>query len=400
MFCGCKAVSLAAFVAALLSAEPAFTQTPSDEATPEAKAAAPVAYVYVTRPTHIDSFTAASDGKLSAVSGSPIQGSVTGLSVNEQYLFGINSTLTDNQINSYINAYKIASDGAIALSAQTLLSTSGGSPTGPLRLQTDYSGKTLYVSVDGYDASNKLSVESFEIESEGRLKDLGNSTPDGYGNGESVPQPTILGNNKFAYNAGCNVGIGFVDPFFVTYTRESDGFMVLSSASFPMPPAYDGDSTFCSELLVGDTTDHLVVAGQYFNQNGPIFLATYTADSHGNLTTKSAPKNMATVSSELNGIYSMSIDPTGKLLAVGALGAGFQLFHWNNGEQVTNYTGVIQKNTGAGGGEFGWDKSHHLYVLSLNGELHVYTVTPSSMEEAPGSPYLIPEASSIIVLSK
>ena len=120
MFCGCKAVSLAAFVAALLSAGPAFTQTPSDEATPEAKAAAPVAYVYVTRPTHIDSFTAASDGKLSAVSGSPIQGSVTGLSVNEQYLFGINSTLTDNQINSYINAYKIASDGAIALSAQKM----------------------------------------------------------------------------------------------------------------------------------------------------------------------------------------------------------------------------------------------------------------------------------------
>jgi hypothetical protein len=49
--------------------------------------------------------------------------------------------------------------------------------------------------------------------------------------------------------------------------------------------------------------------------------------------------------------------------------------------------------------EFGWDKANHLYALGI-GKLFVYTVTPTSITEAPGSPYSIPEASSVIVLSK
>jgi hypothetical protein len=48
--------------------------------------------------------------------------------------------------------------------------------------------------------------------------------------------------------------------------------------------------------------------------------------------------------------------------------------------------------------EFGWDKSNHLYALSQNA-LHVYDATSTSVKEAPGSPYSIPEASSVIVLS-
>jgi hypothetical protein len=73
---------------ALFSAGPAFTQASSPEATPETKLAAPVAYMYVARPTHIDSFAAAANGKLTAVKGSPIGGGVFGMSVNKKYLFG------------------------------------------------------------------------------------------------------------------------------------------------------------------------------------------------------------------------------------------------------------------------------------------------------------------------
>jgi len=65
-----KTVSFVAFLA-LLSAGPAFTQTPSDEATPEAKAAAPVAYVYVQTTKGVNVYDATAAGKLSLVKGSP-----------------------------------------------------------------------------------------------------------------------------------------------------------------------------------------------------------------------------------------------------------------------------------------------------------------------------------------
>jgi hypothetical protein len=50
--------------------------------------------------------------------------------------------------------------------------------------------------------------------------------------------------------------------------------------------------------------------------------------------------------------------------------------------------------------QFGWDSANHLYALSADGLLFVYTVTPTSITEAPGSPYSIPEAGNLIVLEK
>jgi hypothetical protein len=299
-----------------------------------------------------------------------------------------------------INAYKIASDGAVAFSTQTVLSTADRCLNG--LLQIDYTGKTLYLLTEDCYNTGEQSVESFEIESEGALKYLGTSGLSGY-YGDSIPQPTILGNNKFAYNAGCYTAPleGIPSPFFSTYTLKSDGLMVTNSASFARPPAYSGDGTACPELMAGDTTDHLVMAGQDFNYNsgnfdGPVFLATYTADSDGNLTTKSTGKNMATVSPELYEVLALSIDPTSKLLAVGD--HGFQLFHWNGGEQATHYTGVLLKDNVID--QFCWDTAHHLYVLTYTGSIYVYTVTATSITEAPGSPYSIPEASEMIVLSE
>jgi hypothetical protein len=47
---------------------------------------------------------------------------------------------------------------------------------------------------------------------------------------------------------------------------------------------------------------------------------------------------------------------------------------------------------------FAWDSANHLFALG-NGELYVYTVTTSSITEASGSPYSIPEAGTVIVQS-
>jgi hypothetical protein len=88
------------------------------------------------------------------------------------------------------------------------------------------------------------------------------------------------------------------------------------------------------------------------------------------------------------------MSPSGKLFAVG--GTGFQVFHFNGAEPITPFTGLLQANYQFQA--FAWDGDNHLYALS-GGKLFVYTVTPASINEAPGSPYSIPEASSVIVRS-
>jgi hypothetical protein len=77
--------------------------TDKDEA---GKSGDPVAFVYVARTLHIDGFSAASDGKLTRVPGSPFlnpdeYGYVTSMAVNKKYLFG-----------GGIYTYSIAPDGA------------------------------------------------------------------------------------------------------------------------------------------------------------------------------------------------------------------------------------------------------------------------------------------------
>jgi hypothetical protein len=47
---------------------------------------------------------------------------------------------------------------------------------------------------------------------------------------------------------------------------------------------------------------------------------------------------------------------------------------------------------------FAWDSDNHLYALST-GNLHVYEATSTDIKEVSGSPYAIPEASSVIALS-
>jgi hypothetical protein len=96
---------------------------------------------------------------------------------------------------------------------------------------------------------------------------------------------------------------------------------------------------------------------------------------------------------ELN---AMSIDPTSKFLAVG-FHEGFQIFHFNGSGPITVYSELLQD--GSNIQEFGWDKANHLYALG-NGKLYVYTVTSGEIKEASGSPYSIPESTSVIVLDE
>jgi hypothetical protein len=115
--------------------------------------------------------------------------------------------------------------------------------------------------------------------------------------------------------------------------------------------------------------------------------------AEGKLTTKSSYENMPDYQ-----VYphTASISPTGNLLAVGG-GSAFQLFHFNGSAPVTKFSPAIA--AGDNLLEFGWDNNNHLYSLT-GSALLVYTVTPTSIEQAPGSPISIPEAGSVIVVAE
>jgi hypothetical protein len=126
---------------------------------------------------------------------------------------------------------------------------------------------------------------------------------------------------------------------------------------------------------------------------GSAQLAVYTSDGSGNLTTTSTASNMPKTS--VTSVTDTWMSPSGKLLAVAGTG-GLQVFHFNGGSPITPYTGLLTKDEID---QMFWDNNNHLYALSLSaGKLFVFTLTPTSHSQAPGSPYTITNPWNIIVL--
>ena len=154
------------------------------------------------------------------------------------------------------------------------------------------------------------------------------------------------------------------------------------------------------------------------NGKSVLQLASYTVDGEGNITSTNTWKNMPTVSSgnallpiDTGSVLSMS--PSGKFLAVEIQPDcqscdtpwGFQVFHFNGAAPATPYSPVLLPNVIIS--QMAWDNSNHLYALGAEiGDLHtlklyVYTVTPTAISEAPGSPYKIAGLSTdLVVVSK
>jgi hypothetical protein len=132
-----------------------------------------------------------------------------------------------------------------------------------------------------------------------------------------------------------------------------------------------------------------------WDQDGRWQLATYTADSSGNLTTNSTYSNMPSVL--VGGVNDYRMSPSGQYLAVGGT-KGFQIFHFNGANPITPYTGLL---TSTRIDQIFWDNSNHVYALSRSAsKVFVYTVTSTAVTQAPGSPHKVPSAGSLIVLPK
>lgn len=369
----------------------AHTQTSSLSVEENSKAStsnSAIAYVYVSgtpagaSANEIEAFSAAPDGKLTPVAGSPFQGNVTDMVVNGKYMFAANSNGFD------IDSYRIESDGALVYATSTNTFQSGDCNTlGPLVL--DHTGASLYdMDFDGSDCANNTYLSFAVNKSTGGLKALGNSSANDW----LYLPVSFIGNNVFAYTASC---LGNMYWGIYGFERNSEGLLteIDIGATPPKPPAGD---FYCPSQAAADPTNHVVLSMQavnsQFNPDGEPQLATYTADAKGNLSTTSTDSNMAKTS--VVSVTDLSMSPSGKLLAVAGT-SGLEVFHFNGSDPVTHYTTVLTHNEID---QMFWDNENHLYAISRSAEkLYVFTVTPTHYSEAPGSPYTISHPRNIAV---
>ncbi len=376
---------------ATLCAETAISQVESTGVGGSVSVAAdrsPVAYVYVLSSTsnnqiEINAYGAASDGMLTPVAGSPFPAMGGAMAGHGRHLFATNGV--------DIYAYSVALDGALqqtgSVNAQQFNSRDCG---GPASLFLDRTGATLY-DEDVYSDCANNAYQFFGVDGLSYLGTTAASTPT-----FDVPL-SFLGNNEYAYGASCYHWYQEIFGF----VRGSDGALTELSTT-PLMPSADAGQIYCPGLTAADSTIHVAVPMQAMNNStlqpvGYPQLATYTADSSGNLTTASTYSNMPKVAS---GVAGISMSPSGKLLAVAGAG-GLQVFHFNGANPITHYTGLLTTDAVDQEGQIFWDNDNHLYAISQSAEkLFVFTVTPTSFSQVAGSPYAITNPQNLAVLPK
>jgi len=399
----CKTVSLVAFLA-LLTAAPAFTQTPSDEATPAAKAAAPVAHVYVLTTKGVDVYAATAAGKLALVKGSPFSTSGQMEGINGKYLISVGT--------DYLHTYPIESNGAVGkqaseINTQDYDGAQCGATDGTGAI-LDHTGKYFYVQLFGasYDGGANTTCadwQSYQIEPDGAFTFLGSLEAGGGADGSAYPStvPTISSNDKFSYSitgGDCNCN------FFVPFAKEATGQLAQNSAFTYVGPQSDPAARLLYEptFAKADSTDHLAVLTAAVQNEGDgniqsWQLASFTIDNAtGSIFSTNTVADMPTPQIPTPQEYGavMEMSPSGKLLALaGGENAidGLQIFHFNGAAPITTYSSLLLPTVDLD--QLAWDNDNHLHALSYStGELYVYTATPTSIKEVSGSPYKVENA--------
>jgi hypothetical protein len=310
-------------LSAALSTAAAFAQVISPDVNGDAQAAtssSPVAYVYVastpanSKTNEIVAYTAAANGSLSPVTGSPFQDNVSSMAVNGKYLMASNAAKTD------IDTFKIESDGALIYAALIDYSEYNDPPYdcgGAGQIFFDHTGVTLYVmEFNGSNACTNTVYASFAVaKATGELKYLGLANVGVFPGVNSAAY--FIGNNVYAYTADDSACMYYS---FYGLKRRQSGLLSLFNFQANLPPPPPGVSRYVPNLAAADPTNHLAFTMQPANPpgcaSGPLQLASYTADSSGNLKTTNTHSNMpATL---ISSPYDIKMAPSGKLLAVGA----------------------------------------------------------------------------------
>ncbi len=352
----------------------------------------PVAYVYVAsgagtgNPNTIVGYSAAPNGALTAIPGSPFKQNEGSMAVNGKYLVGINTTNS----GSNIDTLGIGSNGALSYLSTTPCQRSNNDCIFARDVFFDHTGADVYVMEN--QGSENSETASYSIDkSTGTLNYIG-TTVTGVFPGDYTGI-YFIGNNQYAYSADQS---GCMYPGIYSYQRDSSGMLNSIGATFISPTPPSSFSTYYPDLAVADPTVNIAIIEQPANPPGcapePLQLAVFTADANGNLTTNSTYQNMPTTA--IKNPYDMKMSPSGQLLAVGGQ-EGLQIFHFNGSNPITRYTGLVTKDPI---NQMFWDNSNHLYAISSStGKLYVGTVTPTKLANAPGSPYTITSPQDVIV---
>ena len=347
----------------------------------------PVAFVYVSAlqgtSSEINAYAAAADGRLMAVAGSPFSGNGDYLAANGKWLF------TTDTVNIY--SFAIAEEGALtqvsSIDAQQYNDSTTG---GPISLFFDRSGVTLYDEDIYWDGANN-NYQAFDwSRGTGALSYLAATSSV---SAAWITPLSFTGNNLDGYGASCVRGGQYVYGF----GRGSDGTLTPLNITPIIPTAVVGG--YCPYLAATDPANNVAISltptDDGYTPIGPVQIAVYTADGAGDLTTNSTSANMPPAA--VGAVYDMKISPSGKLLAISGTN-GLQVFHFNGANPATRFTPLMTKDEVD---QMFWDDADHLYAISRTaGKLFVFTVTPTSVGEAPGSPYTIGGAQNITVVPR
>jgi hypothetical protein len=346
----------------------------------------------------IAEYAVASSGALTPLPGSPYSGNVTSMAVNGKYLFGPNKSAP------YIETYSINASGELQwIAEENYLQTKPGSDCGAAGdVFPDHTGKSLYLMDFDADCSNNY-YESFAVSSSnGHLSFIGTASG-GAPSFEGISLAgTFLGNNLYAYTTsnGCMYNAVWA------FKRTSNGALttwgdsaISNSSGFtvkPPPAVATGANGWCYEEAAADPSGHLAIGMQPFTGPtqpvGALRIGSFTADSNGSLTTTNTAGNMPATG--VSYATTMSMAPSGKLLAVGGEG-GLQVFHFNGSAAPTSYTPLLTTDTISSAY---WDNNNHLFAISQSAnKLYVFTVTQTGYSAAPGSPYAVVDPQALIV---
>ncbi len=388
-------LSLALSITALFGTAASYGQVALPEtASPVTVGKAPAAYVYVSSATGnssttIQAYSAAEDGRLTQIQSAPFNGQIVSMAVNGKYLFGASAA-------SDIYSFAMQPNGTIHVSAnanvQSHAACYGG---GPNALFLDHKGADLYDMYYNGPSCGDNTFQSFAVDKPtGNLNYLGSNFQSSW----FIGPLSFIGNDKFAYSAVCDVFTSPPGPNSQIYgfERHADGMLTYVNISAPLPTPAPGFN-YCPSLAAADPTNHVAISVTPYQEESLYTprLATYTADQYGNLTTTSTRYNMART--DVLNMTDLKMSPSGKLLAVAGTD-GLQVFHFNGSDPITHYSGLLTKTDVE---QVFWDNSNHLYGISVfSNKLYVFTVTPTSIKQAPGSPYTIANPSSVIVQPK
>jgi hypothetical protein len=357
-----------------------------------------VAYVYIANTPNpsknsanvnqITAYAADASGKLTPIPGSPFNENVGYMVVNGLYLMAAANT------QPAINTYNIHSDGSLTYATHTDYSQDNYKACGAAgSLFFDHTGQSLYVQEYDIDCSNS-GIAAYSVEdSTGMLKYLGNTITGAYY--DNLHSAYFTGSDVYTYAAGPGgCYLYSIDGF----QRNSNGLLSYFDDGAPnyLPGPPGGFRLFAPDLTAADTTNHVAATESPANPPGclgmPVRLATYTADANGKLTTTSTYANMPTTA--IVSPYDLKMAPSGQLVAIAGQ-EGLQVFHMNGADPITTYTPLLTSDPI---NMMFWDNNNHLYAISQPAnKLHVFTITNSQYQEAPGSPYTITSPDDIIV---